>query len=328
MRLKSVYLALPILAIVAFSSPVSAANLQVDQADKKAPRKLDGKNDKGKKLERAEQFFRNPARLDTIKTIGVVPVVIQLGFDKPKCLPDPARMRARIASAELIPDVVEELGKSAKYTFVPVGKVTSAMADMHWMPTDLYSANRNASWDSPAEIVKGGKKDEADLSEKRDDMKRKPDELALYRYRLHDAAEPTIGLASCRHGVFAQPDVTKIKELAAKLGVDALLFVQVTDVDVYESTTGAGELVNIFIGPFGQRNKSTRIHLQGTLVDASDNAILWRARARGIKSQATGIFHAGGVKGELTKRAADGTIDAIEILLSDLCEGTGTPQKQ
>lgn len=315
------------IVLVTAPMPVSAADRQGDRPATSTSQKVDGKNDKGKTLERAEQVLRDPSLLNGIKTIAVVPIVIQLGFDRDKRLPSPARMRARIASAELIPSLIDELGKSTKYSFVPVDAVTRAMADLGWVPTDLYVARRGATWNAPAEIVKGGKKDEADLLDKRDEMKRTPSELSLYRYRLHDVAEPTIGLASFKRGVFAQPDASKTKELAAKLGVDALLFVQVTDMEVHESLTGAGQLVDIFVGPFGQRRKSTRIHLQGTLVNASNSATVWQARGRGIKSKETSLFHAGGVKSELNKRALEGTEDAVRILLSDLCDGTGTPQK-
>jgi hypothetical protein len=311
---------------LAVAGPASSAR-RGGQSENSSPRKVGGQSDRGKKLERAEQVFRNGSRIATIKSVALVPVVIQLGFDRDKRLPDAKRMRARIASAELIPSLIDELAKSTGYSFVSANTVARALSELQWTPTDLYVARHTTTWDAPAEVVKDSKKDAADLLDKRDEMKRTPEQLSLYRFRLHDAAEPTIGLASYRRGVFAQLDPAKTKELAAKLGVDALLFVQVTDVEEHESATGAGELVNLFVGPFGQRRKSTRIHLQGTLVDGADCATLWQARARGIKSKTTGLFHLGVVKGELNKRAVEGTTDAVEILMSDLCDGTGTPQK-
>jgi hypothetical protein len=275
------------------------------------------KNADGKTLERAEQVRRDSAGLERIHRIALVPVITQVRFDRGSRLPDPSRLRASAGALAEVPAILESSLPSRKYEFVSGSTVDQALQALHFQPLDLYMTRTTGTWDSPAETIQGGKKDEAVLLAKRDDFKGSPQDMTLFRFSWHDSPEAVTGLASFELGAFAPINTDKAKQLASKLKVDALLFLAIADVEVHEGTTG--------FSVFTKRFKSTRTHIYGSLLSAPDGGLLWQGRARGVKSHKVGYFYVGRMKGELNKSVAEGAADAIQILLSDLYEGTGVP---
>lgn len=269
--------------------------------------------------ERAEQIKRDASRLDQVKKIAVMPVVIQLRFDRGSGLPDPARMAARMTAATRLAEILESKMKSRKYTFLPPEAGVLALKELQFTPVDMYKTTNSGTWDSPSEVLRNKKRDEASLLNKREEMKRTPDAMTLYRYKWHDLPEQNIGLAAFDLGQLAQPDLRKVKLIGEKLGADAILLCQVADVETHEAPTALGILVT------GEKFKSTRVHLHFTLMNVSDGMVLWQARARGVKSQKTGAFTGERSYNGEDRKTIEGTVAATDILLSDLFESTGKP---
>jgi hypothetical protein len=272
--------------------------------------------------EKAEQLVRNTARLDQVKKIAIIPAVAQLRFDRGNGLPDPARMAARITAVTRLSEIVEKKFESRKYAIVPPEAAVLAFKEFKWQPTDLYITNNKGTWESPSEVLRNHKGDEAALLNKREEFKTSPEEMTAYRFKWHDLPETTFGLAAFGLGVLAKPDLAKIKMLGDKTGADALLLCQVADMETHEAPTTLGLLVT------GEKFKSTRVHLHFTLISAQDGAIIWQARARGVKSQKTGAFTGERAYNGEDRKAIEGTVQAVDILLSDLFEGTGKTAKQ
>lgn len=263
--------------------------------------------------DKAEQLKRDAARLGQIKRIALAPVVVQLRFDQGNRLPDPNRLAARCAAAMRLPMILEEKMKTGRYALLPSEMVTLALKETNSQPTDLYVAQAKGSWENPCETVRNNKGDEASLLNVRAEMKKTPDAMTLFRFRWHDLPDTCIGLASFGAGVPAPIDAERAKALAAKVGADAMLYCQVTEMETH--------IGSALFGGF----KSTRLHLHFTLVAADDGAVVWQARARGVKSQKAGFFTGlGAFKGE-DRKAIEAAVQATEILLDDLYNGTGAP---
>lgn len=271
--------------------------------------------------EKAEQVVRDAAGLEAVKKIAIVPPIVQLRFDRGNGLPDPARMAARVTAVTRLAEVVESKMKTRRYTFLPVEASILAMKELTWQPTDFYVTSVTGNWDSPTEVLRNKKGDEAALLNKRETLKQASDEMTLYRYRWHDLPETNYGLAAFEIGALARPDLAKVKTLAEKTGADAVLLCQVADVETHEGATTLGLLAT------GEKFKSTRVHLHFTLLRVEDGAVLWQARARGVKSQKTGTFTGERAYNGEDRKVIEGTVAATDTLLSDLFENTGKPVK-
>lgn len=263
--------------------------------------------------EKAEQVRRDVSRLDQIKKIALVPVVIQLRFDQDKRIPDPGRMAARQAVVLRLPMLLQDGMKSEKYELLLPEAATLAVRELGWQATDLYKIEKSATWDSPAEVIRNKKGDEAALLQTREIMKTHPEAMTLFRYHWHDLPETVYGLASFKLNSSIQVEESKAKALAEKLGADALLFCQVGDMEVHTGET-------LF-----ENFKSTRIHLYATLISVQDGAILWQARARGIHSHKAGFFTGARAYQSEEGMAIEGAMQAVKTLLDDLYHGTGNP---
>ena len=306
---------------IALTVLITTIGIPAISQDSQDPKKSDNgpKSATGKALEKSLQLHRDSGRLDRIHKIALVPVITQVRFDKDNRIPDPARLLACVGAAREVPEILTASLTSGKYQFVPSGDVDKALINLNILPSDLYITRTSGSWESPAETVTGKNKDEAALLAKRDDMKRSRNEMTLFRYKWHENPDTAVGLASFDQWAVPTINGDKAKQLAAKLGVDALLFLTIYDVEVYEGSTGI-----IFPNKF----KSTRTHVYGTLMSTDDGEILWKARARGVKSHQANYFHVGRMKGDLGKSVAEGTAHAVQMLLSDMIDGTGIPTKK
>lgn len=263
--------------------------------------------------EKADQVKRDPVRIAAVKSVAVAPVVIQLRFDRDDRLPDPNRMAARNAVASRLPAMIDQKLKGSTIKVLPVETLVLAMKQEDWNPTDLYVTKVQGSWETPGESMKNKKGDEALLLNSRSAMKAAPADMTLYRYRWHDLPDVCIGLAAFKDLAFPPLVTDRIKTLGARAGADAVLLCQVEDMETHTGST-------LFSG-----FKSTRIHLHGTLVDSSDGAVLWQAHSRGVASQKAGFFTgASAFKGE-DRKAIEGAMQAIDILLDDLLNGSGKP---
>lgn len=263
--------------------------------------------------EKADTAKRDAARLEQIKSIAMAPVVVQLRFDKDDRLPDPSRMASRAAVATRMQAILEEQMGKGKYKLLPYEAASLAVKEKGWQPVDLFVTNVKGSWDAPCEKITNNKKDEALLLNTRAEMRQTPEQMTQFRFKWHDLPETNIGLAAFKDMNFASVDPVKVKAVGEKTGADAVLLVQVEDMETHEGQQ--------LFGSF----KTTRIHLHATLVATSDCAVIWQAHARGVKSQRAGYFTgATAYKGE-DRKAIEGAVQAVEVLLDDLYNGTGKP---
>ncbi len=271
--------------------------------------------------EKAEQVVRDVTRIQKLTKVAILPVVIQVRFDNTNGVPDPARLAARSVAVERLAAIIEEKFKSSPFKVLPAEAGSLAVKENGWQAADLYSTVKSGSWDVPIETFKNKKGDTVNLLGKKDDLKKDKEVMTLFRFHWHDLPETVVGLASFDMGALAEIDRQRAKELGAKLGVDGLLYCQVTEVETHEGTTGLGVLT-------GEKFKSTRVHLHFTLISPDDGTIIWQAKARGVKSQKTGVFTGARAYNGEDRKVIEGTVAATEILLSDLAEGTGVPVKQ
>lgn len=263
--------------------------------------------------EKADQVKRDAARLEQVKSVVLAPVLIQLRFDKDDRLPDPNRMAARAAVALRMQAMLEEQMAKGKYKLLPYEAASLAVKTMGWQPIDLFNTNVKGSWDSPCEKIQNNKKDEVLLLNTRGAMRETPDQMTQFRYKWHNLPETPVGLAAFKDMNFATPDASKIKTLGEKTGADAVLLMQVEDMETHEGAQ--------LFGGF----KSTRIHLHATLVATNDCAVIWQAHAMGMKSQRAGYFTGARAYSGEDRKAIESAAQAVELLLDDLFNGTGKP---
>lgn len=269
--------------------------------------------------ERAEQIVRDAARLAQVKKIALLPVVTQVRFDNVRDIPDPNRVSARVTAATRLAQMLEERMKGGKYTLLPPEAASLALKELGWEPTDIYVTKNTGTWSSPGEVMQNRKKDEAVLLTTRAAMKDTPDVMSLYRFTWHDVPDRNTGLASFKMAALAVPDVEKLKQVAEKTGADTLFLAQVAEMETHEGAAGISLWAHTF--------KSTRIHLHFTLVSASDGAVIWQARAKGMKSQQAGIFTGNRAYKAEDRKVIEAAVQAMDVLLEDLNQGTGIPTK-
>jgi hypothetical protein len=225
-------------------------------------------------------------------------------------------MAARQAVATRVAAMLETPMKSGPYTLLPAEAVLLAVKERQWQPTDLYKTLSSGSWDTPVEVLKNKKGDTAALLCKWEELNKASGEMSLFRYTWRELPDVAFGLAATRSKVFPAIDLEKAKLLGEKVGADALLYVQVSDMDVHVGST----LFEAF--------KSTRLYLQCMLIAPADGAVLWQARVRSIHSHKAGFFTgAGAFQAEMGMAIESGT-DGFKALLDDLHNGTGQPVKQ
>ncbi len=263
--------------------------------------------------EKAEQLQRDSARLAEIKSIALMPDVIQVRFDQDRRIPDPNRMTARLGVAQRIPTILEQAMKSSKYELLSTDGARMAVREMKQEPIDLYLSQNIGTWNAPAETLRNNKGDTALLLNTRDTMKQTPDETTAFRYQWHDMPDTVFGLAAFKLNATAKPDADKAKAVGEKLGADAVLYLQVGDMEVHEGTT----LIQEF--------RSVRIHLYATLISARDGAVIWQARARGIRNSKEGVVLGKRSWQPEALAAIPSATEAVNVLLDDLERGVGKP---
>ena len=266
--------------------------------------------------DRLEPVVKDTNRLAKVSKIALLPIVTQVRFDKFKDIPDPNRVSARISVAKELPSILENQLKETKFKLLPPEAATLALKELDIQPVDLFITTKNGSLSAPSETFKNKKGDEAILLAPKDSFKQKPQEMTVYRYKWHDLPDTNIGLASFDLAVLAKPNIETLKTVSSKLGADAILLCQVTEMETHEGTTG--------VSVFAQRFKSTRIHLHFTLISTDDYSVIWQAKAKGIKSQRAGYFMGNRSYNGEDRKAVEGAVQATEFLLSDL---TGSPIK-
>jgi hypothetical protein len=264
--------------------------------------------------DKAEQISRDAAGLGQVKTIAMLPAVVQLKFDKE--IPDPNRVAHRFSVADRLPDIVEEKLKKGKFTLMPFEAAALGIKEKSWTITDMYSTKVIGTRASPADTIKNRNKDQADLLASRTEMIQTPDEMTVFSFTWHGLRDAREGLACFRENINAKPDMAKLKQLNEKLHADALLLCQVTEMESHD-----GVVVRLPI-IFSKVFSATSFRVHCMLIRPEDGAILWEAEAKGRKEVTE---YKGATNGDEGRMALAVAGEVVEHLLSDLTDGTGVP---
>ncbi|HLJ54082.1 MAG TPA: hypothetical protein VKT77_03530 [Chthonomonadaceae bacterium] len=264
--------------------------------------------------DQVEVLKRDVEGLSKVKTVAVLPVIVQLSFEHDSHFPDGNRMTSRLAIATGLPAMIEQQMKGGKFVVIPAEAGALALKESNIDPTELYSAHANTTWDSPAEMLRNKSKDELALLTSQADLKKSPDDLTPFQYKWHNLPATMTGLASFKMDPNASLNVEKLRAVASKLDADAVLLVRVTDLDMHQSGNGSIGL------PFHFRS---RVNMQFTLVSLKDGTILWQARAAGTKSEHARPRSLGSPQDRRAMECAAGT---SEVLINDL-NGAGASGK-
>lgn len=265
--------------------------------------------------ERAEQIKRDASRLEQVKTIAVLPILVQYGFEKDLQFPDPNRMTSRLAILTRLPEIIESELKASKYTVLPQEAGSLALKESNIEVTDLYQTHRSGTWDAPAESKRNRSKDDFLLLTGYDDLKKNADQVTLFQFKWHNLPATMNGLAAYRMDADASLDTEKVKALGAKVNADAILIARITNLEMHRSGNGSIALPIHLKG---------RVDIQFTLVSRMDGAVIWEARAHAMKSE-RGRPQSFGPPQD--RNAIACAVGAVELLLDDLNHGTGITAK-
>ncbi|HLJ54083.1 MAG TPA: hypothetical protein VKT77_03535 [Chthonomonadaceae bacterium] len=267
------------------------------------------------------EISRDQAAIGEVKTIALLPIIVQLRFDQTKDVPDPTRVAARFAVADRLAEILDQKMRAAKRPTMPVEAAILAIKARSWTSIDTCITTATGTWNSPAETVRNRGKDEVTLLALRSAMRQSPESVTAFAFSWHGLPGSRQGIAAFHAGVDSKPDIPKLKELNNKLHADAMLFCEVSDLDEKDLGLTYRTTVPLIYGI--EEVKGTRVHIHCLLIRAQDGAILWEARSTGTSS--------GNVADRainVSRQAMEGAGRAVDGLVSDLIEGTGVPPKK
>jgi hypothetical protein len=264
-----------------------------------------------------EEIVRDASRLESVKTVAVLPPVIEVRFDRPKTLPDPDRLAARaLVAKSLSLTLPVQIASGTRFHVAPDTDLILALARTHAEPLDLFRAVVRGSLDSPAETIVNRSGDTVELLATAADVAAEHGAATRFRFRWRNRGDTLAGLAAFEKGADSDPDPAAVKSLSRYLDADALLCCLVSDMDVRQGGSSSPLGYALGGGPFS----STRIHLTLFLVSLKDGTIVWQARAQGVSSSKEGLS-ARSNHGRDAQQAFVGAGQAVNALLDDLYSG-------